>query len=171
MKAKAYVVHSVPGRTRLRIHNRQHDREFFDSLEQRVAKLPQVKSVKTDARTGSVLLHHSGPAFDLLLAAARAGLGELIEIETPAPVGRQLQAEGAQLDDLVRRVTAGQLDLSTLAMFGLVTLAGVQLVQGSQPMIAVTLAWYGAGLLRRWESPIGNPSAPAVQITWNRVRS
>lgn len=156
MKAKAHVVHSVPGRTRLRVHNRKHDKQFFQEIATRLDRFPQVKSVETDPLTGSVLMHHTGPAFELLLAAAEAGLGQLVDFEPPAPVARQLRAEVALFDEIIRRTSSGQLDLSTLAMFGLFTLAGIQFVQGSQPIIAVTLAWYGAELLRRWEEPAGD---------------
>jgi hypothetical protein len=121
--------------------------------ENRLERFPQVKSVETDPLTGSVRMHHSGSAFDLLLAAAGEGLGELIEFEPPAPVARQLQAEVALFDDIVKRLSAGQLDLNTLAMFGFFALAGIQLCRGNQPVIAVTLAWYASELLRRWEDP------------------
>lgn len=151
MKAKAHVAHSVPGRTRLRVHNRHHDRAFFHDLENRLARFPQVQSLETNPQTGSVLVHHTGAAFDLLMVAAEAGLGELIDFEPPEPVARQLQSEFKLLDDIVQRATEGRLDLSTLAAFGLFTLAGIQLVRGNQPVIAITLVWYAAELLRRWE--------------------
>jgi hypothetical protein len=155
MKAKAHVVHSVPGRTRLRVHNRKHDKQFFQQIESQLAHFSQVKSVETDPLTGSVLVHHAGSAFDLLLAAAEAGLGEFVDFEPPAPVARQIRDEIALFDELIRRTSAGQLDLSTVAMFGLFALAGIQLVQGSQPIIAISLAWYASELLRRWEEPSG----------------
>jgi Heavy metal associated domain 2 len=155
MKAKAHIAHSTPGRIRLRIHNRHHDRAFFHDLEQRLAHFPQIKSVTTNAQTGSVLVHHSGEAFDLLMLAAGAGLGEMIDFEPPAPVARQLRSQFMQLDEMVRRATEGRLDLGTLSMIGLFAFAGVQLLRGNQPILAVTLAWYAAELLRRWEEPSG----------------
>jgi Heavy metal associated domain 2 len=155
MKAKAHVAHSVAGRTRLRVHNRHHDRAFFHDLENRLARFPQVQSLETNPRTGSVLVHHSGSAFDLLMLAAEAGLGEMIDFEPPEPVASQLQSQFALLDEIVQRATEGRLDLSTLAIFGLFTLAGIQLVRGNQPVIAVTLIWYAAELLRRWEGSGG----------------
>ena len=152
-KATAHVVHSVPGRIRLRVHNRRHHRQFFQQIEDRLNQLPQVKSVEADPLTGSVLVHHSGNIVDLLVAAAASGLGELVDVGPPPAVAEQIRAEVATFDELVQRVTSGQLDLTTLAMFGLFTLAGVQLVTGNQPVIAITLAWYAAELLRRWEEP------------------
>lgn len=152
-KATAHVVHSVPGRIRLRVHNRRHHRQFFQHVEERLNQLPQVKSVESDPLTGSVLVHHSGNIADLLVAAATSGLGELVDLGPPPAVAEQIRAEVATFDELVQRVTSGQLDLTTLAMFGLFTLAGVQLVTGNQPVIAITLAWYASELLRRWEEP------------------
>ena len=153
MKAKAHVAHSIPGRTRFRVHNRRHNRQFFHEVDGRLSRIPQVKSVAADPRTGSVLVHHDGSALDLLAALATAGLGELVDLEPPAPVARQLREGLAVVDDAVRQATSGQLDLSTVTMFGLAILAGVQLLRGNQPVIGVTLAWYAAELLRRWEDP------------------
>jgi hypothetical protein len=153
MKAKAHIAHSIPGRTRFRIHNRRHHRQFFRDIDGRLARLPQVKSVAADPRTGSVLVHHDGSTLDLLAALATAGLGELVDLEPPAPVARQLREELAVIDGALRRATSGQLDLATVSMFGLAVLAGVQLVRGTQPVIGITLAWYAAELLRRWEEP------------------
>jgi Heavy metal associated domain 2 len=153
MKAKAHVVHSVPGRTRFRVRNRRHDRAFFQGIEQRLARVPQVESVAADPRTGSVLVHHRGSALDLLMAAAETGLTELVDLEEPEPLALQLRAEIQLFDDLVRRSSSGQLDLSTVAMLGLFTLAAFQIVRGNHPLIGISLAWYAAELLRRWEAP------------------
>jgi hypothetical protein len=157
MKARARIVHSIPGRTRVRIYNRRRDRAFFEDIERRIARFPQVEHVASDALTGSVLVHHNGSPLDLLVAAGEAGLDELIDIEVPPPVAALLKAEVASLDAAIRRTTAGNLDLSTIAIFGLFALAGVQLIRGNQPVLAVTLAWYAAELLRRWEEPSTKP--------------
>lgn len=154
-KATAHVVHSVRGRTRFRIRNRRHHRAFFRQLEHQLNQVPEVKSVEADPLTGSVLVHHEGSTFDLLLAAAQAGVGELIDLGPPPAVAQQIRNELALFDQLVQRVTSGQMDLSTVAMFALFTLAGIQLVRGKQPVIAITLAWYASELLRRWEEPPG----------------
>jgi hypothetical protein len=155
MKATAHVAHSIPGRTRFRVHNRHHDRAFFHDLQNRIAAIPHVRTVETNPRTGSVLVHHSGAAFDLLMLAAGAGLGEMIDLEPPAAVAHQLRSQFAQLDEAVQRATEGRLDLSTLATVALFAFAGIQIVRGNQPVLAVTLAWYAAELLRRWERPAG----------------
>jgi hypothetical protein len=160
VKAKAQIVHSIPGRTRLRIHNRRRDRAFFEDIESRVKRFPNVKRVESDALTGSILVHHTSSPVDLLMAAGEEGLGELIDLEAPAPVAQLLRAEVAHFDEAIRQTTAGHLDLGTIAMFGLFALAGVQLIRGNQPVLAVTLAWYAAELLRRWEEhpPASKPS-------------
>jgi hypothetical protein len=157
MKATAHVAHSLRGRTRFRVRGRRHDKQFFGEVERRLSSVPEVKSVEADPRTGSVLVHHTGSTLDLLVGAASLGLDELVEFAPmPPPVAGLVRAEIAALDRAVKNGTAGQLDLTIIAAFGLFAMAGYQFFLGTQPVLAVSLAWYASELLRRWEHPEGN---------------
>lgn len=154
MKATAHIVHSVHGRTRFRVRHRRHDRLFFREVETRLARVPEVTNVSADPLTGSVLVHHEGSTLDLIMAAVSCGVDELVELaEVPPPVADLIRGEVASLDRRLQSGTGGQFDLSTIAAFGLFALAGIQLVQGAQPLLAVSFAWYASELLRRWEAP------------------
>ena len=159
-RAKAHLVHSIPGRTRLRILGRRGDRAFFAELTERLSASRGVRSVRANPLTGSVLVHHDADVPALLMEAAANGLGDLVELAlTCPPVAHRLREDAVAADQAIRRVTGGELDLATVAALGLVAMAGFQLVWGRRPASAVSLAWYGAELLTRWHHshPPGEP--------------
>jgi hypothetical protein len=163
MKARAHPVHSLPGRTRFRVPNRRGDAGFFAEVAHRLMQCAGVARVETNPLTSSVLVHHEGDLRELLARAAACGLGELVELELHSPpVARRLRHEVRALDHRIRDFTHGELDLSTLAFLALLAMAGVQLLRGQQPVVAVSLAWYASELLRRWEEPQPEPGPQAV---------
>ncbi len=154
MKAKAYRVHSIPGRTRFKIPERRGDHAFFDEIAGLLRNLASVQGVECNPLTGSLLLHHLGDIDSVELEAVLNALGEIVELERLAPpVALRLRANASEVDQVIQRFTGGALDLSTAGALGLLAMAGVQLLRGQQPVIAVSLAWYAIELLRRWEEP------------------
>lgn len=159
-KAKAYVVHSLPGRTRFRIPERRHDQAFFSELAKHLAALKGVTKVESNPMTASVLLHHDGEIGDLLAQALGSPLPTMVEIASSAPpVARRIRVEIAEVDGTIRRFSNGEFDLSTLSAVGLLTLAGIQVLRGQQPITAVSLLWYASELLGRWRGS-GESSVP-----------
>lgn len=153
MKARAYAVHRLPGRIRFRIPSRRRDRAFFAAVEERLQRSSAVTAVKTNPETGSVLVQYTGDAalFDQMLDS---DLGELIELVLGAPpMASRLRGEIVVIDRRIRQFTSGELDLGTLASFGLLAMAGWQLVLGRHPTRAVSLGWYAAELLSRGGGP------------------
>lgn len=154
MKSKAYAVHRLPGRIRFRIPSRRRDRAFFDEVEERLRRGSAVTAVKTNPETGSILVQYTGETDALFDEMSDSGLGELIELVLGAPpVASRLRGEIAVIDRRIRQVTGGALDLGTLASFGLLAMAGWQLVRGRHPTRAVSLGWYATELLSRGGAP------------------
>lgn len=58
--ASAVVVHTLPGRTRLRIPDRQRDAVYFSEMARRLSEHPQVKRVAVNPDTASILIEHDG---------------------------------------------------------------------------------------------------------------
>lgn len=58
--ALAAVVHTVPGRTRLRVPERQRDPTYFADVARRFSDHPLVKRVVVNPHTASILLQHDG---------------------------------------------------------------------------------------------------------------
>jgi hypothetical protein len=163
MTAKAYLVHRLPGRVRLKVPGHRGDAAFFAELSRRVRHMPRVKDVAVNPTTGSVLLRHEGDFADVLSELLGSETGDLIEMAMTLPsVAHRLRREAGHLDRAVKRWSGHSLDLGTVVALGLAALAGVQLIRGRAPAQAVSLAWYSAELLGRWkESP--PPAAPAVE--------
>ncbi|HEY3908627.1 MAG TPA: hypothetical protein VGM07_01900 [Stellaceae bacterium] len=150
MAPKAHLVHSVPGRVRLRVSERRGDRGFFSEVERRLQSLEAVRHVETNPITGSVLVQHEGEIADLIGQAFGANIGELVEIALNLPpVARRLASEMTAIDRNIQDFTGGEIDLRTLASIGLLAMAAMQLIGGQQPVIAVSLGWYASELLRR----------------------
>ena len=159
-RPKATLVHRMPGRVRFRITEHRNDAEFFDSVEDGLRKVPGIKDVETNPSTGSVLIYHDRHLDEIARSLFGSNFGELVEfvLESP-PVARRLRSEVVVVDDALQKFSGGALDLGTFASFGLMGLAAVQLVTGTQISNAVSLVWYAAELLRRSSEgePVGTP--------------
>lgn len=164
MRPRAYRVHSIPGRIRFKIPERRGDHGFFDEIAELLRSFSTVTQVESNPLTGSLLLHHSDDIDGAPMQAALNALAEIVELELSSPpVARRLRAEVVEVDQSIQRYTRGALDLSTATALGLLALAGVQLLRGQQPVIAVSLAWYATELLRRWKEPSDTPGDQAEQ--------
>ena len=166
MKAKAQRVHNLPGRVRFKIPERRGDHAFFDEISTRLRKFPSVRHAEANPVTASLLLHYSGDLDSEPMQAVLNALAEIVELELSAPpVAKRLRADAVEVDQAIQRFTHGALDLSSATALGLLALAGVQLLRGQQPVIVVSLAWYAAELLRRWEEPAsGGRGRPAQTL-------
>ena len=77
----AVVAHSAQGRTRFKIPARRRDAQYFATVEQRLPNAPDVERVQANPITGSVLVHHRGPAEALYTYAEK---NELFRVNTLA---------------------------------------------------------------------------------------
>ena len=83
MTNTATITHHLPGRTRVRLEDACGDRAYFAQLRRQLSQLPGVESVRTNFRTGTVLLEHSSPLLQVAETARAAGLFELEAEYTP----------------------------------------------------------------------------------------
>lgn len=118
-------------------------------------------NVETNATTGSVLVQHDGGLDEVIEAMLEdSERGKLIEfiLQSP-PAADRLRAQIAGMDGALQRSSGGNIDLATVASFGLLGLAGAQLFLGLQIAGAVSLTWYAAELIRRssYGQSIGTP--------------
>ena len=121
----AEIVHSMPGRSRLRIADRRGDSAFFASVATTLSSMAGVGKVEVTPLTGSVLIQHGGPIAHIGIAARDAGLftvGEAPPVTAEAP--------------------AIEFDPKLLMVAGLI---GAALWQISRERVfppAITLLWY-----------------------------
>jgi hypothetical protein len=78
MTPVVYIEHQMPGRVRFRAPTKRGDPAFFEAVETGLRKCPVVDALTTNARSGSVLVHHRG---DLRAVAAFAAEKDLFELD------------------------------------------------------------------------------------------
>jgi hypothetical protein len=141
----AVVAHSAHGRTRFRVPARRRDAEYFATVEQRLPQGPDVERVQGNPITGSVLVHHRGPAEALYTYAEK---NELFRVSTLGDrASNLLRQRGSVLDQQLRELTGQYLDVRSLTFIALVSIGLVQAMRGQFAGPALTIFWYAATLL------------------------
>lgn len=149
MIVSAYVTHSIPGRTRLKIHSQRGNTYYFNFLERHLTECPGVTDVKTSARTGSALVIHRTPFPQIVAFAQTRELFSLLSPQdfTPSTYLQQTTAGFAKLDTDLAELSAGKLDIRSLVLMALMTMSVIQLSRGQIFAPASTLLWYTLELL------------------------
>lgn len=124
----ATVLHTMPGRTRLRIGGRRGDDVFFASVATGLSTIAGVSYVDVRPLTGSVLMQHTAPLVRIAAAAEKSRLFALASADPP-PVAPAIA-----------------IDPKMVVALGLGALALAQFAQGRILPPAITLGWYAAGL-------------------------
>jgi hypothetical protein len=125
----AEVVHSLPGRTRLRIAAYREDAAVLDAVAAGLSAIPGIQRITVRPLTGSVLLWHDPPMSRIAKAAEDAGL---FRLACPGDYSRQ--PHGVVLDPKM------------VVVFGFGLAALWQIFQGRILPPAITLAWYASML-------------------------
>jgi hypothetical protein len=133
------VVHTLPGRTRIRFPARRGDAAFLGALADTLRELPGVTAAAANPRTASLAIHHRG-SFEAIAAAAReAGLFSVAS--SPPPVRARPR----------RRYPPPQ-PLMLLAT-GFAGLAVLQAARGRIVGSAVETLWHGYQARRKLGMP------------------
>jgi hypothetical protein len=128
----AEVLHSIDGRTRLRVPSRAGEVPFFSALADTLAALDGVMSVRARPLTGSVLVTHDGAFADIAARAEAANLFVIGEAAAPSAGHRRFELAPAP--------AVGALAMGALGV--------VQLLQQRVLPPAITLFWYALTLAR-----------------------
>ena len=159
---EAVLAHVSQGRVRLKVPAKKNDADFFSRLEKFLTPLPGVERVEVNPLTGSVLVFHSlnlGSREDLRSLATSSEIGGLFTLKahqsdaalprSPAvPLARSLATSLATLNEQVRGLSGGFVDVPTLAIAGLVAVSIRQMREGVVFIPAVTALWYASSLLK-----------------------
>jgi hypothetical protein len=157
---EAVIAHVSRGRVRLKIPAKKRDAGFFSHLEHFLSRLPGVEEVKVNPLTGSIVVVHSlnlTSREDLDSLAASSSMSGLFTLATPdiqqappraEPLARILAARLATLNEHVKGLTGGMVDVPTLAIASLVAVSIRQLREGVVFIPAVTALWYAGSLLK-----------------------
>ena len=150
MKPSAYVIHTAPGRCRIKIPDKRHDSEYFDALESDLISVTGVKRVTINTITSSVLIQYQEQ--ELPLEDLKSHLDAISHFEmTAEPKTVTIWEDASQrlnrVDDYLKESSGGQIDMRSLMIVVFVLLAIRQLQRGSILGSASNLLWYATHLV------------------------
>lgn len=131
---QAEIVHTLPGRTRLRIAARRGQGTFFAAVATGLLSLPGVSQVNIRPLTGSILIEHGQTLEEICEGAEKSRLFVLADAPWAPPDKSAVFARLLAIDPRMA-VAAG---LGLLALW--------QVRKGTILPQAATLAWYAAEL-------------------------
>lgn len=125
----AEIVHTMQGRTRLRIGDKRGDGAFFASIATGLSSIPGVYNVEARPLTGSIVIQHGAALTRIGAAAQEARL---------FTIGDGFSGPLAEPDVTIDPKSALALGLGAFAVW--------QLAQGRVLPPALTLLWYASRL-------------------------
>jgi hypothetical protein len=146
-RPRAYVVHAMAGRARLRFDEQRGNAAFFDDLVNQLERHPNVLQVRASSHTGSILMLHTG---DLPTLIAHAQKKSLFDIEAPKPppiAFRRIRDAIDSADDAVAKGTGDALSVGKLVFAGLLTAGFFQAKRGHLWPAGLTLFKHALELL------------------------
>ena len=143
--ALARLVHSIPGRARLRTTGIKGDRAALSQLQAALEDAPGVKDVRVSATTGSVVVEHDGNIDDVLRALEASGALQL-ETEIAEPYLTQIHRALAESDRRLKAASNGKLDLETISFVGFLAGGVFQVFNRHALPAGVTLLRYAVEL-------------------------
>ncbi len=161
---RLHVVHSIPGRLRVRLPTNAH----VPGLEEQLLAHSGVRAARHSPRTRSVVIqyHPEDTTVKTLLDALSAITG----IEADAgfevgdlPLSQSITHAVSRVNTALTRHTANQIDLPTLLALSLGGWAVLQIVRGrARPLPWPTALWYAYELFRHHGQVRGQTLAQAI---------
>jgi hypothetical protein len=142
----ARVVHSIPGRTRLRATDIKGDASALDALRTAIESAPAVRNVSVSVLTGSLVVEHDGSVEDLTSDLETRGALR-VETEVREHYLAHIHRALAETDERMKQVSNGRVDLETLSFFGFVAGGIYQVFNNHGLPAGVTLFRYAVELV------------------------
>lgn len=156
MDPAAYVIHSAPGRCRLKIPTMRHSAEYFEQLKLDLIQTEGVEHVQANPLTASVLVLYDDQvlAFEALKSyfdtSAHFELTDQASAEnTNVTIWENAAKQLTTFDNQLKETTSGHMDFRSLVFIVFVVLAIRQLQRGAVFGPAATLLWYAVQLLMK----------------------
>jgi len=144
----AHIVHSLPGRTRLKLPERRGEPRYFAQLSERLNQCAGIVRVQTNPRTGSLLLEHRVPLEQI---AAFAQAQQLFTLAPPESLQQEIkssaQASLRWLNRQLAQTGEGLLNVRVVLILGLAGLTLIQVARGQILLPATNLLWFLAQVL------------------------
>jgi hypothetical protein len=153
MSVVAHVVHTVVGRTRVKIPSKRGHIAYFYRTGQQLSECPGVSQVASNFRTGSLLIKHTVPFAQIVAFAGEHDLFALqAEKRAPDNLPQQIATSLVWLDAHVTNLSGGELDLRAILIRVLLTIGLLQIARGEILAPASTLLGYVLGFLNLREA-------------------
>ena len=110
--------------------------------------LPGVYSVEANPLTAGILIRYQGDFGEVSKSALEAGLFIMEEAEPGPDAMTGLRSRMQDMEKLLRRNSAGSIDVNTAAFIFFSLVAVVQLARGRIAMPAFSALWYALNSLR-----------------------
>lgn len=156
MSVKADLVHSVPGRLRLKIADKRGDAGYFEDLCARLGELEGVVGVTANAATGSLLVLHDWQSEEALVRLGQASERFVLRPAAFEPIWQRTAAGLDQAHARLMRFTRGELGVRSALLLSLVLLSLRQAARGQVLGPASSLLWSALSLVGvPEERPVG----------------
>lgn len=149
---KAKVLHSSPGRIRIKVPEKRKDHPYFMALAEALSMMEEVESLEVNPLTGSALLTGGGLSLDRLVEfGAKEGLFLLEKQEETALTPAQAAVQPLKrLNEKVRSFVGNDVDLPTIGFLLLLTTGIYQLLRGNfRAPPWYTAFWYAFGVFSK----------------------
>ena len=141
------IVSSTPRRTRIKVSAKRRYEEEIHRLAHRIKADPRVHHVRTDVRTGSIIVHHEPDALSGIHSTLQ-DLGVILASTTTlsgfeegeSRITSSLTDALGDLNSRLGLASNGLLDLRLIVPLGLGVLAGLQLMR--RGLQVETAPWY-----------------------------
>jgi len=142
--AHAIVVHRLPGRVRLRIHDRRGDAAYFSQLSESLGRFENVRNARANPVTGSIALEFTGSLEDLVRQALRDDGLAVLE-SAVADRNARVEAGGNRVATAVppiNLVSGREIDRMFMLGSALLVVALIQTFRGQLFPPAFSVFWY-----------------------------
>lgn len=162
MTDNALIVACCDHRVRFRIPCRRNDPLYFEKVAKTLSKHPDVKGIKTNALSASVLVHFGSDYClqGVVQFAVQKKLFDAGSVVTLPTLGELVWRRAQQLDVALETLTRGRLNTENVLFLFFLGLGLVQLKRGQIMQPAIPLLWRAISLLRQIHEDEGATGPP-----------
>lgn len=140
---EGYIAHISQGRIRLKFPDQKGNEDFFILLSDRISQSEEVRNVKTNPLTGSILLEHERQPEDIINLLKNLNLFQIIESKNVSKtklISSVKKKNIGYLNRIIIKLSSETLDLKSTVLLFLIISAIYQIARGNLSAIP----WYTA---------------------------
>lgn len=158
----ARLIHSLPGRKRIKIDEKRGDEAYFMALKEELADCPDILTVEANHLTGTVLVHHRADDPGFWHYAAEHGLFHFPKNESSGHALPPFSVGATRVDGQKPHAKPSNgLNMRLLIFLGMMGMGIVQTIKGNIAIPAIAAFWYA---FSSWPGVNGvNPESPFLE--------